>query len=308
MEDDCGDLESIIRFDGSSPDIADGATGTALWSCSCGYDGLCHCFPGQRCSCFDALEDKSRSPFIFGAVEECGVGEETTSGGPEETAATENNKPIPAEGSDATEQHLGIKELPGVGRFRIESTSSQDNLCGMFAVEISTDKLLGSPLTPESFLDIFFKDPEMRAFNKRKNYQNEDNFFDDQLARVLEIWARRWGSDKIQLGVIVEKGLPYIIGADNKLVLISSEVDMANERDFVNIWIHNDNKMVLEGAAMNHFSGITLLGTNEEQEEARSKEVAKMKEPARKPAVLRGRVEKKHRQHEKWRTAARLGT
>lgn len=238
MEDDYSDIESIITPEGMSQ--------LANSNCGCGYDGFCYCFSANTCWCFGNPEDNA--PFRLGDVEEHDAVGDIDSG--------------------ATEQGLSILRLPGIGRLRLEDTSGEDNLCGMFALEISTEQQLGVALTPDIFWEIFRNHPEMQAFNEERNCQNLNNFYDDQLARVLEIWGRQYGYEKLQLGVIVEGSWPIIFGAGDKCVLVLSEEVLDNERDFKTIWIYNDNAAQLYGAGMSHYSGVTVIELNEEQDES----------------------------------------
>ncbi|POS68970.1 hypothetical protein DHEL01_v212636 [Diaporthe helianthi] len=180
------------------------------------------------------------------------------------------------------------KSIPGVGKFQIEKTSSDSLKCGMYALEISTGKqLAGDTLTPKVFNDIFLG-PEMKAFNKKRMYRNRKEFHDDQLAYVLEIWGRRKGYDTLQLGVVLDGSFCYIIGADDKYVIMDSEAVMQDQINlaFTTIWIHSDNKEFLEDAEINHFSGVTLLEVDEEQAEARKREAEKSKEKAERQKVV----------------------
>lgn len=172
--------------------------------------------------------------------------------------------------------------IPGVGTFRVEKTSSDDFMCGMYALEISTEKqLAGDTLTPAVFKDIL-RSPEMQAFNREKGYRNRNNFHDEQLACVLGIWGRRKRYDRLQLGLILAGGSCYIVGAEDKIICVDSESVMEKELKlgFTTIWIHNNDIMSRQNAAINHYSGVTLLDTNEEQNQARRREAERRKEKA----------------------------
>lgn len=197
--------------------------------------------------------------------------------------------------SDTTEEHnsTATKSIPGVGMYQIEETSSDGFLCGMYALEISTKKqLAGGILTPAIFDDIF-RSPEMQAFNWRKGYENTKDFYDEQLACVLEIWGRREGHGRLQLGLILEGNLCYIVGAEDKMIFVESEVVMENELNlgFTTIWIHNNNVMSRESAVINHYSGVTLLETNEEQVKTEREEAEQREENADKHEAVLERLE-----------------
>lgn len=190
-------------------------------------------------------------------------------------------------------QGLGIRELLGVRRLRIEHTSAQANRCGMFALAISTYKQIGITLTPNIFRHIFCYNQEMRSFNQARGYRNLNNFYDDQLARVLDIWGRACGYDTLQLGVFVEGSKPIIFGAGDKCVPLFSKEDLENERDFRTIWIHNNNAAELYQAAISHYSGVTVLELDEEQVR---REVAPRKEKPRNDKLRKEIVRKKKAQ------------
>lgn len=172
---------------------------------------------------------------------------------------------------DAPEEDIGIRKHDLVGWYRQEDTSAEYLWCGMFALGISTSKQLGTRLTESEFWDAY-RSQEMQDFNERNEFRNRNNFHDEQLARVLCIWGRRHGRDDLQLGVIPE-GMPavFIIG-DDKFVMVSSKEEMEQQRDFTTVWVHNDNAQDLSGAAINHYSGVTLLGESEEPKDSSEEE------------------------------------
>lgn len=178
--------------------------------------------------------------------------------------------------SDATDEFSHIRVHPCVGRYEIQTTSAAHNLCGMFALCISTCCQLEFGMQLWEF-DTFHNSREMREFNERNGDSNVDNFYDEQLAKVLRLWSRYYHNLDIQLGVILEGAeVAYIIGED-KLLAVSSVADMENEQKLTTVWIHNDNAMHLFGAGMNHYSGIRLLGPTEEPNDG-SKEAAMTEE------------------------------
>lgn len=165
--------------------------------------------------------------------------------------------------TDATEEHLNIREHPCVGRYQLELTSSFRHWCGAFALVISTFSQLGMTMTLENFWQ-FYRSQEMQSLNQLKGYNNNNNFFDEQLALVLRLWGRQKGFGNVQLGVILEGAeFATILGDDNKFLLVSSEADMECERGFRTVWIHNDNAQHRSEAKLNHYSGITPLERSE---------------------------------------------
>lgn len=148
-----------------------------------------------------------------------------------------------------------------VGKHLVEPTSSVDNWCGMFALEISTDSQLGKPLTQPEFWRIMTC-PEMQAFNAMRNWSDiTDNFHDEQLAVILRIWGRSFpGLDNLQLGIILGGTEFVFILGNNKFLLVSPGYNMEGERAFRTVWIHNDNAGQRPGCKLNHYSGIRLLG------------------------------------------------
>lgn len=186
----------------------------------------------------------------------------------------------------------------------------------MFALCISTYRQIGVALTPYIFRNIFRCNQEMRAFNQERGYLNSNNFYDDQLARVLDIWGRGRGYDKLQLGVFVDGRDPIIFGAGDKCVPVFSKEDLENERDFRTIWIHNDNAAELFQTEMSHYSGVTVLGLDEEQvrrEVAPRKEKLPKKEPRKeitrkkKPQRRRQEITRKRDEERNAGVRGRLG-
>lgn len=237
----------------------------------------CPCCNGCKCagpcerSCFETRENGASTE--GDAVEQSGCTEMHASGAIEEDKAAEKSVVVEESISISTKTSLaidiqtGIREHPCVGRYQIVPTSSQGNWCGVYALGISTFWQLGIEMTVEQFRYIYFRHAPMRAFMTQKGYDNVNNFFDDQLAMVLRLWGRIEGLDpNLQLGVVLEDAeCAYIIGGDDKFLLVSSEEEMEAERGFTTVWIHNDNAQALAGGGMNHYSGITLLDRRVEQ-------------------------------------------
>ncbi|KAK7711981.1 hypothetical protein SLS64_005252 [Diaporthe eres] len=198
-----------------------------------------------------------------GAVKEIIIISDEESDAAKRDGAVEEIITISDEESDATEENTSIREDPFVGRYRIEDTSFERLLCGMFALGISTFSQLGTQLTQSEFWRAY-DSQEMQDFNKGSGYTNRDNFYDDQLAAVLRIWGRHHGRDNLQLGLITEGSENVFVIGDEKFEVVSSVEDMEKQRDFTTVWIHNDNMQQLRAALMNHYSGITLLGRSEE--------------------------------------------
>lgn len=255
----------------TQPNEMAGGVDDAVKECLCAdINGLCMCTGMNECFCFESKEnhatlerdavEHSGAIESSSAVEQSGAVEMYTSGATQEDDAVHED--------DATEEDILIREHPCVGRFRLEDTSTELLRCGIFALEHSTSSQLGMQMTQSEFWRAY-DSQEMQAFNSRSKRQNRGNFHDDQLARVLCIWGRDHGRNNLQLGVIVEGvSNAYIMGDDDKLVFVSSGEDMENERDFATVWIHNDNAQDLHEARINHYSGITVLGRNEERRDS----------------------------------------
>ncbi|KAG8159355.1 hypothetical protein KVR01_011016 [Diaporthe batatas] len=309
-----------------SPNQFGGATKTSIQL-------KCYCLGNGTCLCFNTLEESSRDEMPLGVImgreiedqsnsfasddNIHGIGnfqlpdtisDETNSSNSWETSSStieedfsvnnEENISISSENidsnTDAEGNSTATQNIPGIGRFQIEETRSDGYKCGMYALEISTNKqLAGRTLMPAVFDDIF-RGPIMRAFNRQRGYRNRNDFHDEQLAYILQIWGRQERYGKLQLGVILEGGSCYILGAEDKMIFVDTAAIMETELHlgFTTIWVHNDDIMRRQGAAINHYSGITLIDTEKEQDGTRRNEAEKQEavpecnEPQRKKRKL----------------------
>lgn len=149
-----------------------------------------------------------------------------------------------------------------IGTYRVELTSSERLWCGKFALGISTAQQLGgAALTVEEF-DEIFAGAESRAFNARHGWGGGGggvegtaaNFYDEQLDFVLRVWGRRRGW-RLQLGMVRDFEGVFV----NRAPEGQGEEEEEEERgEWVTVWIHNDNAMLL-GKPYNHYSGISVL-------------------------------------------------
>lgn len=203
---------------------------------------------------------------IDDTTEESDAVEESISIAPEASITVRIKK------TDATEEHIDVREHPAVGRYQLEPTSGEGRWCGAFALEISTASQLGRQMTWKHF-EWLYNTAEMGWFNAQRGWRNTNLFYDEQLAKVLHMWGRYEGLGDLRLGVIM-KGVEgaYILG-ENNISVVSSEADMEGERGFTTVWVHNDNaKAELGEAAISHYSGITLLGRGEGQSDGPEEE------------------------------------
>lgn len=251
----------------------------------------CTCCNGCNCAspcegfCFATRENgavpEGDAVGQSGCTETCASGAIKEGNTTEEVIVVEENISISTKTSLAIDIQTGIREHPCVGRYQIQTTSSQWNWCGVFALGISTFWQLGKGMTADQFSYIYFHLEDMWAFMRQRDYNNVENFFDDQLAMVLRLWGRIEGlNPNLQLGVILEDAdCAYIIGEDDKFLPVSSEEEMEGERELKTVWIHNDNAQALTGGRMNHYSGIRLLDRRAEQVGGSKGEGAKEEDP-----------------------------
>lgn len=154
-----------------------------------------------------------------------------------------------------------IKNHHCINNYEVVPTNSANNLCGIFALEISTESQLGRRLTQPEFWRIM-NSPEVQEFNARKKWAHvTENFYDEQLAIILRIWGRSFpGLHNLQLGIILQGNENAYILCNNKIFPVFPGGDMEGEQGFTTVWIHNDNAQEGPGFKLNHYSGITILG------------------------------------------------
>lgn len=84
---------------------------------------------------------------------------------------------------------------------------------------------------------------------------NTSNFSVDQVALLLGLWSESNGMGKLQVGVLSEGQGPFLL-----------PVPGTGDAPTQLLWIHNDNAAHLLGIQnlTNHFSGLAVVGTDEE--------------------------------------------
>lgn len=157
-----------------------------------------------------------------------------------------------------------VSAHPLVGQYRVELTSSERRWCGKFALGISTEAQLGVRMAVEEFDDIF-GGVEGAVFNARNRWDNDSDFYDEQLDFVLRVWGLRRGLGRLQLGVVrdfegafVNNCVPPEIPWGREGDINEAEGENVKREECRTVWIHNDNAMLL-GRPCNHYSGVVVL-------------------------------------------------
>ncbi|ROV92950.1 hypothetical protein VSDG_06382 [Cytospora chrysosperma] len=143
---------------------------------------------------------------------------------------------------------------PAVGDYSVELTGSQKKWCGKFSLEISTKAQLGERLTIAAFDEVFSSE-EMRTFNNKNGWTNDNEFYEEQLDFVLRLWGRQRGLGRLQLGVIRDFEGVVVNGYP---VEKKTDLERVGEEGCRTLWVHNDNAMLL-GRPCNHYSGVKVM-------------------------------------------------